>query len=408
MATATTTIRATSESPSRPSISFQELEPNRPHSSRPRPKHLQPLAIGQVIPRQRRHSGTYIRYPVTGNALNSQFPPSPSEETPSSATSLANPSLAAVRQYYKDNNLRTAFQDPQSPRAPLPTPASFNSRRSSIMTPTSLTARFDKLVASSPIRSPTLLRSPVLSRDQEPAGRTYRHRYIVDEARDMTLDGVRASEISQLGLVASSSASSPGVERRRPSYVHFVNSLPSKPPKDRLREFGHLYLGHILTSDVFVRALHIRKVEDGRRDSILSAHEDVDSHEMKVPKVGEDNEFFMLRARVIPCAKERKPFLIQRRMNRSDLKAMSAVNTVEQKKSKLREGEKENNHGRHKLPSRPLNLGGSPKSPRKVRKEQEQIRTLMPIRKPPPPYPRQVAPPFPSHPVSSCDVRSRC
>lgn len=390
MTTSTAAIRATSEAPLRPHVSFQEPESNRPHSSRPRPKHLQPLSIGQVIPRQRRHSGTYIRYPVTGNALKSQFPHPPSEESPSSATSLATPSLAAVRQYYKDNSLRTAFQGPQSPRAPPPTPASFDSRRSSIITPTSLTARFDKLAASSPIRSPTLLRSPVLSIYQEPVGRTYRQRSIVDESRDMLLDGVPASEVSQLGSVASPSASSPDVGRRRPSYVHFVNSLPSRPPKNKLREFGHLYLGHILTSDVFVRALHIRKVEDGRRDSIRSAHEDVDSHEMNVPKVGEDNEFFLLRARVIPCAKERKPFLIQRRLNKSDLKAMSAVNTVEQKESKLREGEKENNHGRHKLPSRPLNLAGSPKSPRKVGKEQEQKRTLMPIRRSPQ---RQMGPP---------------
>ena len=80
MTTATTTIRAASEAPSRPHVSFQEPDSNRPHSCRPRPTHLQPLAIGQFIPRQRRHSGTYIRYPVTGNALNSLFPYSPSEE----------------------------------------------------------------------------------------------------------------------------------------------------------------------------------------------------------------------------------------------------------------------------------------------------------------------------------------
>lgn len=195
----------------------------------------------------------------------------------------------------------------------------------------------------------------------------------------MLLVGVPPSEVSQLGSVASPNVSSPAAERR-PSYVHFVNSLPAKPPKDRLREFGHLYLGHILTSDIFVRALHIRKVEDGRRESVLSMNGKIEGDEMGVPKVGQDDEHVMLRARVIPCAKERKPFLIQRRLNKSDLKAMSAVNTVEQKEAKLREGEKEGGH-RHKLPCRPAHLGGSPKSPLKVRKEVERKRTLMPIRK---------------------------
>ena len=228
------------------------------------------------------------------------------------------------------------------------------------MTPTSLTARFDKLVASSPIRSPTLLRSPVISRHKEPLGRTYRQRSIVDESRDILLDGVTAPEVSQLGSAVSPSSSS-AVAERRPSYVHFVNSLPSKPPKDRLKEFGPLYLGHILTSDVFVRALHIRKPEDGRRDSVVSSCGDVEGEEMNVPKVGEDQEHFMLRARIIPCAKERKPFLIQRRLNKSDWKALSAANTVEQKELKLRETERENNHGCRKFPFGHANLGSSSK-----------------------------------------------
>lgn len=374
--TTTTYNSAASEQPVaiRPHASFPEPQINPPHSSRPRPKHLQPLAIGQVIPRNRRHSGTYVRYPVTGNGLASQFTHSPSEDTPGSATSLATPSLSAVRQYYKDNNLRTAFQGPRSPRVPPNTPA-YDARRASILTPTSLTAHFDKLAASSPVlargelRSPIVLRSPNFARRGPPVGRPYRQRSIVDESRDMLLDNLPTSEICRLGSAVT--PTSPVVGRRL--------SLPAKPPKDRLRDFGHLYLGNVLTSDVFVKALHISKVDQiGRRDSVMSNHSDFDSDKINVPKVGQEAEHIMLRARVMPIAKERKPFMIQRRLNRSDLKAMSAAHSVDQKTPQQPKQEKE---GKDKASNYSPKARYMPKSPRKGQPGGEQKRAIMPLRK---------------------------
>lgn len=177
----------------------------------------------------------------------------------------------------------------------------------------------------------------------------------------MLLDNLPTSEICRLGSAVT--PTSPVIERRL--------SLPAKPPKDRLREFGHLYLGNILTSDVFVKALHIRKVEQiGRRDSVMSNHSDFDSDEINVPRVGQDAEHIMLRARVMPIAKERRPFMIQRRLNRSDLKAMSAAHGVDQKSPKSP------STGRKSLPQyKPL-----PKSPRKNGHGVEK-RMMMPIRK---------------------------
>ena len=175
----------------------------------------------------------------------------------------------------------------------------------------------------------------------------------------MLLDNLPSSEACRLGSAVTTS--SPMVERRA--------SLPAKPPKGRLREFGHLYLGNIPTSDVLVKALHIRKVEQiGRRDSVMSNHSDMDSDEINVPMVGQDAEHIMLRARVIPCARERKPFMIQRRLNKSDLKAMSAAHSVERKSPQSPV------MGKKGLPTRQM-----PKSPSK--NGVKETRTMMPIRK---------------------------
>ncbi len=189
-----------------------------------------------------------------------------------------------------------------------------------MVTPTSqLVNHFGKLTTLSPVSA----RSPVGS--PRFASRTYRQRSIVDENREILLEGGNRDELT-------------GHRRRRPSEAPFTPI--SKPPKERLREWGPLYLGNAASADVFVRALHIRK-GDERRDSGMTNTHSEDSHEhdehegkegMRVPKTDED--FFMLRARVIPFAssntRERKPFMIQRKLNKADLKSMAEAASKEQ------------------------------------------------------------------------------
>jgi hypothetical protein len=283
------------------------VTPRGPHTARSsnghRPTHLQPLATAQITQYQRRHSGPYLRSPASASPM--------SPETPDSAASLATPSLLGVRQYYRENGLYTAFQSPSPPLAPAPTP--LNPRRHSIVSPSGLASRFDKLQASSPLlpgMSPTIHR-----------------RSIVDESRDMLLDGVNRSELSRLGSVVTEAKPGPD---RRPSEQSFVPL--GKPPFDRLREWGNAYLGNASTADVFVRALHIRQngnvkeKERERCDSVISNKSD---DGLAVPQ--SDDDHVVIRARVLPRSKQRKPFLIQRRFNKADLRAASPAKTEDVK-----------------------------------------------------------------------------
>jgi hypothetical protein len=156
----------------------------------------------------------------------------------------------------------------------------------------------------------------------------------------MLLAGVNRGELSRLGSVVSEAKPGPD---RRPSEQSFIPL--GKPPHDRLREWGYAYLGNASTADVFVRALHIRQnrnvkeKEKERRDSVISNTSD---NGLAVPQ--SDDDHVVIRARVLPRSKERKPFLIQRRFNKADLRAASTPKTEEEKgegKSDKSDSEKE-------------------------------------------------------------------
>lgn len=292
------------------------LEPSAARTStRQRPTHLQPLATGHINPYHRRHSGPYLNYPVSANPM--------SPTTPNSAVSLATPSLLGVREYYRENGLYTAFQAPSPPTAPPPTPT--NPRRHSIVSPTGLASRFDRLQASSPQSAGMSSRSP--------------RRSIVDESRDILLAGINRNELSRLGSIVAETMSGPD---RRPSEQPVVTL--GKPPPGRLREWGYAYLGNAKTADVFVRAMHIRPTgkDTERRDSVMSNKSEEDDS-IVVPQSDEDH--FVIRARVFPRSKQRKPFLIQRRFNKADLHRGSPVK-AEQTKGEDKCGKSDSGSGK--------------------------------------------------------------
>ncbi|KFY37918.1 hypothetical protein V495_06860 [Pseudogymnoascus sp. VKM F-4514 (FW-929)] len=112
---------------------------------RQRPANLRPLSTTHTEPGQHPCGSPY--------PFRSDSPYCESPETPNSAISLATPSLAGVRKYYRENGLHTAFQSP-SP-SPL-TPG--RSRRYSGLSSSGLISRFDGLHASSPLSARHLSR----------------------------------------------------------------------------------------------------------------------------------------------------------------------------------------------------------------------------------------------------------
>ncbi|OBT55246.1 hypothetical protein VE04_04725 [Pseudogymnoascus sp. 24MN13] len=266
---------------------------------RQRPYNLRPLSTTHIKPVQRPRGSPY---PFRSNSPYREPP-----ETPTSATSLATPSLAGVRKYYRENGLHTAFQSPVSPSPPPFTPG--RSRRYSGLSSAGLVTRFDGLHASSPLSTSS---SPIKSR-----------RSFAEESREMILAGTNSSELSRASSVSADS------REHRPNPDLPPRRLGERPPR-RLREYGHVYLGNAASADVFVRAMHSRvpNQNKGRRESLMS-NTGEDENYITIPQ--SDSDHVVIRARVVPYSKERKPFLIQRRFSKADVGASRSTTTKETK-----------------------------------------------------------------------------
>lgn len=237
---------------------------------------------------------------------------SASAVSPTSAISLASPRMLAVRQYYNDHGLKTAFQADLPPRNGMQmiSLADVLPRRHSILSPGGLATRLDGFAISSP-------RVPRNSRGN------MKRLSIAEESREMLLSGVNQSELAKLGSVVSRRKSVP--RSYRPPSTSRKISFDQR--RDRLREWGHVYFGNFATADILVKAVHLRKAE---RD-VVSDQDDsngvdaqngqkVDGNhdEMASKSVRAD---VIVRARVNPGTKERRPFLIQRRFNLDEMRA---------------------------------------------------------------------------------------
>ncbi|QSZ37614.1 hypothetical protein DSL72_008713 [Monilinia vaccinii-corymbosi] len=85
-----------------------------------------------------------------------------------------------------------------------------------------------------------------------------------------------------------------------------IHRVPFQYTHDRLQTWGHAYFGNVITADAFVNAVRLRRTslvkEQGINDSSRTSDQ------------------VTIRARVLPKAVERKPFLIQRQFNIEELR----------------------------------------------------------------------------------------
>jgi hypothetical protein len=112
----------------------------------------------------------------------------------------------------------------------------------------------------------------------------------------MLLDGVKCSELAKLGGVISRRSLS-----LRPNILPATQTkISSERTLDRLLEWGPTYLGKAATADVYIKAV-------GLVDAEKSGASMTNGKEITV------------RARVLPRASKRKPFLLQRRFNLDEM-----------------------------------------------------------------------------------------
>lgn len=87
-----------------------------------------------------------------------------------------------------------------------------------------------------------------------------------------------------------------------------LRQVPFEFTHRHLRDWGYAYMGNVATADVFVNAVALRRPSMG---STLLSDESLTA----------DRTLTTIRARILPKAKERKPFLLQRQFDIEELRA---------------------------------------------------------------------------------------
>lgn len=115
----------------------------------------------------------------------------------------------------------------------------------------------------------------------------------------MLLSGMSPSQANDLGVVANRRLSAPTdvVQKQRRQSLMLLQT-------DMLQTWGHVYFGDPTKADVFVAPSALRR---------LSGTDGVEGHS--------DSDRLVIRARVRPQGRERKPFIITRSFNLGDLRA---------------------------------------------------------------------------------------
>lgn len=276
--------------------------------TRPRRAELHPLITAEKHPERR-----IFVSPVYRN--------SPSVHTPDSAISLSSPSLMAVRQYYRDNDLTTALQQTPTVRKGS-IPHHYPRRHSSISGP--LAQRLNRVNVS----------SPLVEVATQPPLRRERFHSITEETRTQLLSGVEEHDRDKLANVVD-------WQRRMQlgSAVAAGAKVPFEETHRRLRHWGRAYLGNVGTADVLVNACQLRKPEpspivpetaspDVQPPTSKTATPEPRRSSSAVPIAYDE---IIIRARITPstASQDRLPFLIQRRFNVAQLRASIASTRAE-------------------------------------------------------------------------------
>lgn len=164
----------------------------------------------------------------------------------------------------------------------------------------SMAARVVNMTMDSPVHP----RAPVFpvtapSTPLQRSSSAHRRQTIVEETRSMLLSGISPSQANDLGNVARRKLSAPAgvIQAQRRQSLMLIQT-------DMLQTWGHVYFGDPTKADVFVAPSALRRLSG--TDGVEGQH---------------NFDRLVIRARVRPQGKERKPFIITRGFNLSDLRA---------------------------------------------------------------------------------------
>ncbi|PMD14956.1 hypothetical protein NA56DRAFT_754394 [Hyaloscypha hepaticicola] len=208
---------------------------------------------------------------------------------------LPSPSIIAARSYYLELSSPIAPEDNAIKRQRILIQGQQVLRRHSVIPTTgNLISQLENLTFSSAAKGI----QPVPDREEAKT-------LIKSEDEDVSMSLIGASALVQPLRKSSLLCGTP---------QEVLRQVPFQYTHDRLRDWGYAYLGNSQTADTFVNAVSLR------RPSLALVEGDI-----QVKSI----DLVTIRARVIPKAKERKPFLIQRQFNIEELRSRTPKSPAE-------------------------------------------------------------------------------
>ncbi|RDW87808.1 hypothetical protein BP5796_03502 [Coleophoma crateriformis] len=199
---------------------------------------------------------------------------------PLQSSALPSPSVLVAREYYRDHAEPGIYGDisPEAGALAIDAP-----RRHSAATVTKQLSDFS--ISSPASKLPQICEdSAAQSKDETPSA-----------------NATKQSDLMKVSKIATRTAPSDGT----PTTTEVLGPIPFQYTHDRLRTWGHTYLGNTATADAFINVVHLRRPSL----ALLKEGNNVVSSNTTI------------RARVIPKDRERKPFLIQKQFDVEELRS---------------------------------------------------------------------------------------
>lgn len=225
--------------------------------------------------------------PLTAKPLPSPIQPS----TPGFDVGMKHPERVVIESLDARGRQGSFSSDRQSGRSLLP------------IAEQAIAARVGHLTMDSPLyaKSPQLpSTAPSTPSNTQQTQQSGLQRSMADETRSMLLSGMTTSQANHLGAVANRRLSSPAdvllQQKARRQSLGLIQP-------DMLQAWGHVYFNEPAKADVFVAASALRRQSGGGSMADCS-----------------DGNYVVIRARIRPRNKDRKPFLIARSFDLGQLR----------------------------------------------------------------------------------------
>jgi hypothetical protein len=230
---------------------------------------------------------------ANGNGRASSIP---SCVTMTNTSTLPSPSVVAARAYFLEKSPPIG-QNPNALqwRRSLIEAQEFPRRHSAIPTPGGLATDISSFKVACPDQNVEVVPE---APESESNVRT-------NGSEDVSMTGIKQNDLVKLTAVATAGP----IDAVAVPVAEVLQQVPFQYTHDRLRNWGHAYLGNAATADAFINAVGLR------RPSLQLVTEN------NAEDLPEPTGMVTIRARVHPNAKERKPFVIQRKCDIEELRA---------------------------------------------------------------------------------------